>query len=96
MQDAAGQGVGRTERDRLDQLGRRSGVFPPVLDSDAEPRIDVLLSEQRDTAAARRFFAEALARRPPVEVTTDKAGPYVRVIDELVPATSPSSTPISC
>ena len=49
--------------------------------------IDVLLSEQRDTAAARRFFTRALRHGPaPVEVTTDKAGPYLRVLDELVPA----------
>jgi transposase-like protein len=49
--------------------------------------IDVLLSEQRDTAAARRFFTQALRHGPaPVEVTTDKAGPYLRVLDELVPA----------
>jgi len=49
--------------------------------------IDVLLSEQRDTAAARRFFTRAVRHGPaPVEVTTDKAGPYLRVIDELVPA----------
>ena len=49
--------------------------------------IDVLLSEQRDTAAARRFFTRALAHAPaPAEVTTDKAGPYPRVLDELVPA----------
>jgi len=48
--------------------------------------IDVMLSEQRDTAAARRFFTRALRHGPaPVEVTTDKAGPYLRVIDELVP-----------
>jgi transposase-like protein len=48
--------------------------------------IDVLLSEQRDTAAARRFFTRALRYRPaPVEVTTDKAGSYLRVLDELVP-----------
>jgi transposase-like protein len=48
--------------------------------------IDVLLSEQRDTAAARRFFTRALTHGPaPVEVTTDKAGPYLRVLDELVP-----------
>ena len=47
----------------------------------------MLLSEQRDTAAARRFFVRALAHGPaPVEVTTDKAGPYLRVLDELVPA----------
>jgi len=49
--------------------------------------IDVMLSKQRDTAAARRFFTCALRYGPaPVEVTTDQAGPYLRVIDELVPA----------
>jgi transposase-like protein len=49
--------------------------------------IDVLLSEQRDTAAARRFFTCALRYGPaPVEVTTDRAGPYLRVVDDLVPA----------
>jgi transposase-like protein len=49
--------------------------------------IDVLLSTQRDTAAARGFFVRALRHGPaPVEVTTDKAGPYLRVLDELVPA----------
>jgi transposase-like protein len=46
----------------------------------------VLLSEQRDTAAARRFFTSALAHGlTPVEVATDRARPYVRVLDELVP-----------
>jgi len=49
--------------------------------------IDVMLSEQRDTAAARRFFTRALRYGPaPVEVITDQAGPYLRVIDEVVPA----------
>jgi transposase-like protein len=49
--------------------------------------IDVMLSEQRDTPAARRFFTRALRHGPaPVEVTTDKAGPYLRILDELVPA----------
>jgi IS6 family transposase len=48
--------------------------------------IDVLLAEQRDTAAARRFFTRAVTYGPaPVEVTRDKAGPYLRVLDELVP-----------
>jgi transposase, IS6 family len=46
----------------------------------------VLLSEQRDITAARRFFTRALRYGPaPVEVTTDKAGPYLRVLDELTP-----------
>jgi hypothetical protein len=44
--------------------------------------IDVLLSEQRDTDAARRFFTRALRYGPaPVDVTTDKAGPYLRIVD---------------
>ena len=48
--------------------------------------IDVLLSVQRDTAAALQFFTRALRYGPaPVEVTTDKAGPYLRVVDELTP-----------
>ena len=49
--------------------------------------IDVLLSERRDAAAARRFFTRALTHGPsPVEVTTDKAAVYLGVLDELVPA----------
>jgi IS6 family transposase len=49
--------------------------------------IDALLSEQRDTTAARRFFIAALRHGPaPVGVTTDKAGPYLRVLDDLIPA----------
>ena len=52
--------------------------------------IDVLLSEQRDTAAARRFFTRALRQGPaPVEVTTDKAGPYLRVLELATDAAPP-------
>ncbi|KEZ35029.1 MULTISPECIES: IS6 family transposase [Frankia] len=48
--------------------------------------IDVLASTHRDQAAARRFFARALTHgRRPVEVTTDKAAVYPRVLDELLP-----------
>jgi len=48
--------------------------------------IDVMVSEQRDTRTARRFFARALTCGPaPVEVTTDKAGAYLRVLDDLLP-----------
>ena len=48
--------------------------------------IDVLMSKQRDTAAARRFFTRALTHGPaPVEVSTDKAAAYLRVLDDLVP-----------
>ena len=49
--------------------------------------IDVLLSQRRDLAAARRFFARALrAATVPAEVTTDRAAAYVRVLDELIPS----------
>jgi transposase-like protein len=48
--------------------------------------IDVLLSARRDASAARRFFIGALAQHPrPVEVTTDRAALYPRVLDELLP-----------
>jgi IS6 family transposase len=46
----------------------------------------VVVCARRDSAAARAFFAGALNRGPaPVQVTTDRAPPYPRVIDELVP-----------
>jgi IS6 family transposase len=49
--------------------------------------IDVLVAEERDMAATRRFFTRALEHRPsPTEVTTDRAAAYPRVLDELVPA----------
>ena len=49
--------------------------------------IDVLLSERRDLAAARRFFTRALrAGTIPAEVTTDRAQAYPRVLDELIPS----------
>jgi transposase-like protein len=48
--------------------------------------IDVLVSERRDTAAARAFFGRALASGPaPLEITTDRAHVYPRVIEDLVP-----------
>jgi transposase-like protein len=49
--------------------------------------IDVFVSERRGGPAARAFFRRALKfGRTPVEVTTDRAPVYPRVIDELVPA----------
>ena len=49
--------------------------------------IDVLLSARRDLAAARRLFTRALrAETIPVEVTSDRARVYLRVLDELVPS----------
>jgi transposase-like protein len=48
--------------------------------------IDVLLSERRDLAAARRFFTRALhTGTVPAEVTTDRAPVYPPVLDELIP-----------
>jgi transposase, IS6 family len=47
----------------------------------------VLVAEKRDLVAARRFFTCALEHGPsPIEVTTDHAAAYPRVLDELVPA----------
>ena len=49
--------------------------------------IDVLVSVRRDAQAARAFFARALTCGPvPVEVTTDRAPVYPRVIEGRVPA----------
>jgi IS6 family transposase len=49
--------------------------------------IDVLVSERRDAVAARAFFTRVLTFSPaPVEITTDRAPVYLRVIDELAPA----------
>jgi IS6 family transposase len=49
--------------------------------------IDVLLSAGRDLAAAWWFFIRVLcAGTVPVEVTTDRAPAYPRVLDELVPS----------
>jgi transposase, IS6 family len=48
--------------------------------------IDVLLSARRDLAAARQFFTQALhVGTVPVEVSTDRAPVYPRVLDELIP-----------
>ncbi len=49
--------------------------------------IDVYLSRRRTREAARRFFQRALAvAAEPVEVTTDRAAVYPRLLEELVPA----------
>ena len=49
--------------------------------------IDVLVAQNRNLAATRRFFTRALDHRPrPAEVTTDRAPAYPRVLDELLPS----------
>jgi IS6 family transposase len=49
--------------------------------------IDVYVSAKRDTTAARAFFQRALAvaGAPPVEVVTDRAPVYPRLVDGLCP-----------
>jgi transposase, IS6 family len=49
--------------------------------------IDVYVSPRRDSDAARRFFHRALATAvvAPVDVATDQAACYLRVLDEIVP-----------
>jgi transposase, IS6 family len=48
--------------------------------------IDVLVCARRNAEAARAFFARALQCGPaPVEVTTDRAPVYPRMLDEAVP-----------
>ena len=48
--------------------------------------VDVWLSRKRDLTAARQFFSRALrCGTAPVEVTTDLAQLYPRVLDEFVP-----------
>ncbi len=49
--------------------------------------IDVYLSTRRDSAAARRFFQDALRFGPtPVEITTDRAPVYPRLVEDLEPS----------
>jgi transposase-like protein len=59
--------------------------------------IDVLVSPQRDTKAAHRFFQRAIdtTKVTPGEVITDQAPVYPAVLEELLPAhgTAPTSTP---
>jgi transposase, IS6 family len=47
--------------------------------------IDVLVSANRDLAAARRFGRALRTGAIPAEVTTGRAAGYPRVIDELIP-----------
>ena len=51
--------------------------------------IEIFVSAQRDTRAARRFFERAIGTTKvmPVEVVTDRAATYPVVLEELLPAT---------
>jgi transposase-like protein len=58
-----------------------------AIDQDGQV-IDVFVSPRRDTAAAQRFFQQAIGatKVTPTEVVTDKAATYPIVLDELLPA----------
>ena len=49
--------------------------------------IDVFVSARRDTVAARRFFERAIGttKVTPVEIVTDRAATYPRVLDDVLP-----------
>jgi transposase, IS6 family len=65
--------------------GRRTYLYRAV-DQHGQV-IDVLVSYRRDAAVARRFFGCALRLGPvPVDVVTDRAPVYPRLVEELVPA----------
>jgi transposase-like protein len=62
------------------------GLSVPAIDQYGQV-IDVMVAEKRDLAATRRFFTRALDHgSSPIEVTTDRAAAYPRVLDELAPA----------
>src|SRR4051794_13078511 len=55
--------------------------------------IDVYVSKKRDTAAATRFFTEAItAHGDPIEVTTDMSPTLAKTIRELAPAAHHDTT----
>ena len=55
--------------------------------------IDVYVSKKRDTAAATKFFATAIAvHGEPVEVTTDKSPALAKTIRDLVPGAHHDTT----
>jgi IS6 family transposase len=65
--------------------GRWTYLYPAIVQHGQV--IDVLVCERFDGVAARAFFTRALKAGPaPVEVTTDRAPVYPRVMDELAPA----------
>jgi transposase, IS6 family len=50
--------------------------------------IDVFVAPRRDAGAARRFFDRAIGSTKviPVEVVTDKAAMYPKILDEVAPS----------
>jgi transposase, IS6 family len=64
--------------------GRRTDLYRAV--DQRGQLINVRVCERRDSAASRALFAHALTRGPsPVEITTDRAPVYPRLLDGLIP-----------
>ena len=87
MRENLMSGLGRGSRKRGENHRACSLLHYRAIDQHGQI-IDVLVSEKRDLAATRRFFTGALNATAvtPVEVVTDKAAVYPRVLDELAPA----------
>ena len=86
MRENLMSGLGRGSRKRGENHRACSLLHYRAIDQFGQI-IDVLVSEKRDLAATRRFFTGALNATAvtPVEVITDKAAVYPRVLDELAP-----------
>jgi transposase-like protein len=86
MRENLMSGLGRGSRKRGENHRACSLLHYRAIDQFGQV-IDVLVSEKRDLAATRRFFAQALKTTAvtPVEVITDQAAVYPRVLDELPP-----------
>ena len=79
-------GLGRGSRKRGENHRACSLLHYRAIDQYGQV-IDVLVSQERDLAATRRFFTDVLEHGTrPAEVTTDRAPAYPRVVDELLPA----------
>ena len=78
--------VGRVDETCVKVAGRWRYVYRAI--DQAGQVIDVLVSQQRDGRAARRFFERAIGttRVVAVEIVTDRAPTYPVVLEELLPA----------
>ncbi len=70
---------------RSQAAGRRRYVYRAV--DQYGQVIDVYVSDKSDTVAATRFFTTAIVTHgTPTEITTDRAHPLAKVIEEPLPA----------
>src|ERR671916_1324509 len=86
MRENLMSGLGRGSRKRGENHRACSLLHYRAIDQFGQV-IDVMVSQKRDLAATRRFVTRALDHgSSPIEVTTDRAAAYPRVLDELAPA----------